>query len=123
MVTPAYAHATFESRPDGTTRIAAEDARELFFHDCEPDRATWAASRLRWQGDKPLAEPSPLSRWPGRPTHVVVALDDRVARPEWLEDEARRWVESDAVITMPGGHSPMLAQPERLADVLVATLD
>ncbi|MCR9092924.1 MAG: alpha/beta hydrolase [bacterium] len=122
MVTPDYAQATFESRADGTRRIAAEDARELFFHDCDPGIATWAVDRLRWQGDRPLAEPSPLSRWPERPTQVVLALDDRVARPEWLLDEARRWIGGGAPITMSGGHSPMLARPEALAEILVSTL-
>ena len=122
MVTPDYAQATFESRPDGTRRIAAEDARELFFHDCDPGLATWAASRLRWQGDRPLAEPSPLTRWPDRPTRIVIALGDRVARADWLEEEAARWTGGEAPITMPGGHSPMLAQPERLAEILSSTL-
>ena len=91
-------------------------------HDCDPGLATWAASRLRWQSDRPLAEPSPLTRWPDRPTRIVIALGDRVARPDWLEEEATRWTGGEAPITMPGGHSPMLAQPERLAEILASTL-
>jgi len=120
MVTPEYAGASFEARPDGAQRIDRKHAEALFYHDCDPETAAWAAARLRWQGAKPLAEPSPIRRWPTGPMHMIVAEDDRVARCDWLLAQASRWPDLGAPIVLEGGHSPMLARPAALADALVA---
>jgi pimeloyl-ACP methyl ester carboxylesterase len=119
MVTREYATAEFEERSDGARRIRGAVATSLFFHDCDEATAAWASRQLRWQGPKPLAEASPLSNWPDRPMQMIVARDDRVARPDWLMGEASHWLGSTAPIILPGGHSPMLSRPALLASVLI----
>jgi pimeloyl-ACP methyl ester carboxylesterase len=120
MVTPEYAQARFEVRPDGAQRVDREVARTLFYHDCDPGVAEWAAQQLRWQGGKPLAEPSPIRRWPTGPMHMIVGAEDRVARCEWLLAQAASWPGLETPVVLEGGHSPMLARPAALADALVA---
>ncbi len=119
MVTPEYANADFDQRADGTQRVSKSAAGPLFYHDCGEATAAWACDQLRWQGKKPLTEPSPLSSWPDRRMHMIVARDDRVARPEWLLGEAPKWLEGTSPIVLPGGHSPMLSRPAALAEALV----
>ena len=91
MVTSEYAEAHFEQRPDGAQRVDREVAKTLFYHDCDPAVAEWAAQQLRWQGGKPLAEASPIRRWPSGPMHMIVGEDDRVARCDWLLAQAASW--------------------------------
>ena len=119
MVTPEYTEAAFEERPDGARRIALANAPALFFHDCDEETAKRATEELRWQGSKPLSEPSPIEVWPAGPMHMIVAEDDRVARPDWLLSEAMRWLEEAPAIVLPGGHSPMLSRPSVLAECLI----
>lgn len=119
MVTEAYAAAEFEERSDGATRISRAMARPLFFDDCDEVTAIWAARQLRWQGSKPLMEASPLADWPEGPMHMIVTQDDRVARIEWLLDEAQKWMPGSAPVVLPGGHSPMLSRPAILAQALI----
>ncbi|MBJ19352.1 MAG: alpha/beta hydrolase [bacterium] len=119
MITSAYAKADFDERADGAQRVSKESAGPLFFHDCSEATASWASDRLRWQGPKPLLEASPLTAWPDRPMHMIVARDDRVARAEWLLGEAPRWLTGALPIVLAGGHSPMLSQPALLAEALI----
>ncbi|MFO0691503.1 MAG: alpha/beta fold hydrolase [Myxococcota bacterium] len=122
MVTPEYASARFDDRSDGARRIDAEAARSVFYGACDAETAAWAASRLRWQGARPLAEPSPLERWPEGPLDVVLTRDDRTVRLEWASKEAARWLGGRPLRVLPGDHSPFLCCPERLADTLEACL-
>ena len=122
MVTDAYADAEFETREDGATRIARDQAGSLFYHDCDEETRRWAVERLRWQGPRPLADPSPLSSWPECAMHMIVATDDRVVRPAWLIEQAPRWLGDAEPILVPGGHSPMLSRPVALADAIESCL-
>jgi hypothetical protein len=48
----------------------------------------------------------------------IVAGDDRLLRPEWL-DQAVRDRLGVTPHTLDGDHTPMLSQPDRLADLLL----
>jgi hypothetical protein len=98
---------------------SAKAAIEILYHDCPPALAEVAAERLRPQARTPHDEPCPLTRFPDVPTSYIVMRDDRMIRPEWSRTAApaRLGVEP---VELPGGHSPMLANPERLADTLIA---
>ena len=98
---------------------SAEAAVETLYHDCEPAAARPAAARLRPQARTPHDQPCPLRRLPDVPTSYIVMRDDRMIRPQWSRATARRRLGVEAV-ELPGGHSPMLADPERLADALIA---
>jgi pimeloyl-ACP methyl ester carboxylesterase len=101
---------------------SAESAIEILYQDCEPGLARAAAARLRPQARTPHDEPCPLERFPEVPTSYVLMREDRMIRPEWSRIACRQRLGIDA-IELPGGHSPMLANPEQLADILIELAD
>ena len=98
---------------------SAQAAIDVLYHDCPSTAAAVAAARLRPQARTPHDEPCPLTRFPDVPTSYVVMRSDRMIRPEWSRTAARRRLGVEPV-ELPGGHSPMLADPARLADALLA---
>ena len=97
---------------------STDAAIKILYHDCDPARARLAAARLRPQARTPHDEPCPLTRFPDVPTSYIVMNDDRMIRPEWSRTAARRQLGVEP-LELPGGHSPMLADPARLADALI----
>lgn len=94
------------------------DAKRVFFHDCDPDLAEWAATRLRPQASKVAVETTPLLEWPKVPCTYVLCTDDRSMPPQW----ARRAVPERLGVTpieLSGGHAPFLSRPGQLADIIV----
>ena len=83
-------------------RLPLETAREL-------------AERLR--PGAPAVGDYPLSQHPDLPTALIYAADDEFFTPEW-----ERFVASELLgvepIEIPGGHFPMVEDPDLLADVL-----
>jgi hypothetical protein len=63
-------------------------------------------------------QPCPLDRLPDVPATYILCTEERAVRPDWSRATAAR-IGAD-VIELPGGHSPFLAQPAALADVLNA---
>lgn len=123
MVTPDYAAARFDTRADGARRIDAAAAGRVFFAECDREIADWAASRLRWQGPRPLSESAPFARWPEVPCDIVLARDDRAVRFEWARVAAMPWLGGREPRVIPGDHSPFLSRPALLARTLADCLD
>jgi len=118
MVTGEFAAAPRFHDADGTEVLSNDAARRLFFHDCTQADASWAVAHLRPQARRPLAEPSPLPTWPDVPQSVILATDDRVVRWEWALPAARARLAGGEPHLLAGGHSPFLARPAELADLL-----
>ena len=96
------------------------DMVEDFFHDVPDDVTKESFSRGEpVQGDGPLAEPWPLDAWPNVPTSGLAGSDDRLFPAEFQRRVARDrlGIELDVI---PGGHLVALADPELVADRLVA---
>jgi pimeloyl-ACP methyl ester carboxylesterase len=91
-----------------------EAAVDVLYHDCDPGQAREFAGRLRPQAPTPHEEPCPLTVFPALPTSYLLMREDRMIRPEWSRMAARGRLGVEP-IELPGGHSPMLAQPEQLA--------
>lgn len=102
---------------DGTASFSPEHAGDVFYGDCSDDDRAWAIANLRRQGLALAAEPCPITSMPAVPTDHVVLDDDRAIPPEWC-----RWMARELLGVEPhelrGGHSPFLAQPAVLADLL-----
>ena len=98
---------------------STDAAIEILYHDCSPALARSVAERLRPQARTPHDERCPLVRFPDVPTSYLVMRDDRMIRPQWSRTAARRRLGVEP-LELPGGHSPMLSDPERLADALIA---
>ena len=120
MVTDAFANAAYDERPDGSRRMRPASAEALFFHDCAPETARWAARQLRFQGPRPLGEPTPLDAWPDAPLDVILTRQDRAVRADWARPEARRWLGEREPLELEGSHSPFLSRPAALAALLDA---
>jgi pimeloyl-ACP methyl ester carboxylesterase len=93
-------------------------ARDVFYFDCDEQIATAALHRLRPQSVNPALIPFTLTEHPRVPTTYVVCDDDRMLRPEWSRHAVRERLNA-TLVEMPGGHSPMLSQPNVLADLLL----
>lgn len=102
---------------DGSASVPEARAAEVFFHDCHWERQRWAWSLLRPQQWRVLQEPCPLSQMPEAESVFIACRDDRVVNPEWVHAIARERF-GVVAMTIAGGHSPMVAAPEGLADVL-----
>lgn len=106
--------------PVGETRWRPEAAARWFFADCSAEVAAWAASRLRGQCWKITSEVSPLSSWPSVPSAYVLGRRDPVINPVWARRAARNALGVEP-IEIDAGHSPFLAAPAALAQVLSDT--
>jgi pimeloyl-ACP methyl ester carboxylesterase len=118
MTQPAFA-AALDPNPDGSTTFRPEAARELVFHDSDPELAQQAASRLRRQAARPLTEPCPFEAMPDVPRAGIVSAVDRLLRPEWLDCAVRERLGVEPHV-LDCDHAPMLSQPGRLAELLLA---
>jgi hypothetical protein len=95
---------------DGSTQWVASAAVELLYPDSAPAVAAAAAARLRPQHWRITAEPSPVTELP--PATYVLCRDDRIIDTAWARSVAADLVE------LPGDHSPFLARPDELAELL-----
>jgi pimeloyl-ACP methyl ester carboxylesterase len=108
-----------EGHPDGSSSWPADAAIEAFYHDCDPAVARWAAGLLRRQTWTVAAEVHPLAAYPDVAARAIVCTEDRVLNAESCARHAAERVGA-TVHRLGGGHSPMLAQPDALARLLLA---
>ncbi len=114
-----FEHVEFTDHGDGLWMVGPNTATEMFFHDVPAATARWAVERLRPQGYAFMTEVTPLQRWPNVPSAYVVCEDDRAVNPSWGRMAARDRLGVDPH-EIAGGHSPFLARPHELADLLHA---
>ncbi len=120
MVTAEFIAAPRFHDADGREVLGNQAARQVFFHDCPEAEAYWAVAMLRPQSPRPLAEPTPLAKWPDVPQTVILARDDRAVRASWAEPAARERLGGGEPVFLPGSHSPFLSRPAALAEILAA---
>jgi hypothetical protein len=101
----------------GRTYWPTDIASELFFHDCPQPHV--AANKLRPQSPTPILETTPLQQFPTIPMHYIGCRGDRAVSASWSEHTARERLGTD-VAWIDGSHSPFLASPEPLADLLIS---
>jgi pimeloyl-ACP methyl ester carboxylesterase len=104
----------------GAMSVDPEFAAECFYHDCAPAAAADAVARLRPMpvgiGPSSAAEPEVVPpAWLTIPSTYVVCTDDRTLHPDAQRDMARHATD---VVTWDTSHSPMLSQPDLVADLL-----
>jgi pimeloyl-ACP methyl ester carboxylesterase len=97
---------------------SAEAARITFYADCTPEDATWAFEHLRPQNSRSLWDrPYPLTELPDTPRGAIAAIDDAAITIEFSRAVTKPRLGVD-LIEIPGAHSPFLARPYELADLL-----
>jgi pimeloyl-ACP methyl ester carboxylesterase len=98
-------------------------ADEFLFHDCPPERLSWAHETVRIVNlQQAVVERYPLQRWPDVPASYIVCADDRTISPEWSRKIARSQLGVEP-IELPGGHCPNVSRPIELAEVLIQLSD
>jgi pimeloyl-ACP methyl ester carboxylesterase len=99
----------------GTSSWDPDTAVKSMYARLPEETARPLAERLR-----PMAMPAdgyPLTAPPDVPTALIYCTDDEFFEPEWERYLARDELGVEP-IELPGGHFPMVEDPERLADVL-----
>jgi len=98
-------------------------ANEFLFHDCPPDRLTWAHATIRVvKAQHAMIERYPLEHWPDVPASYIVCGEDRTIQPAWSRKIARLQLAVEP-IELPGGHCPYISRPTELAEVLIRSVD
>jgi pimeloyl-ACP methyl ester carboxylesterase len=108
-----------ETLEDGSSVFwTFESARFTFYADCKPQDARWAFQKLRPQNSRSLWDrPYPLRHLPETRRAAIAALDDAAVTIEFSRAVTKPRLGVD-LIEIPGDHSPFLARPRELADLL-----
>jgi pimeloyl-ACP methyl ester carboxylesterase len=119
---PAGAPSTFRKgfpfpprNEEGAMVWETEKAIDAMYPRLPPETGRTMAERLR-----PAASPAgeyPLPGHPDVPTVLIYATDDEIFEPAWERFMARELLGIEP-IEIPGGHFPMVEDPESLADLL-----
>ncbi|HEV2704054.1 MAG TPA: alpha/beta hydrolase [Steroidobacteraceae bacterium] len=104
--------------PDGSTRVDAARAAQLFYDDCPDVTRTWALAQLRPHWGRCLSDCVASPAWHRHPSTYVACDRDQVLAPQIQRDTyARR---AQQCLTLASGHSPFLSHPEQLAQALAS---
>lgn len=116
-ISPAFLSAL---RPADGGLLAVDPARtiELFYPDAAPADAAAAAARLRPGATGLPHERIERAAWRARPTCYVVCAGDPIILPSAQRALAART--GAKTVEIAGDHSPFLARPEELAELLLA---
>jgi alpha-beta hydrolase superfamily lysophospholipase len=109
------AHQSTEA--DGGSRWDREGAIAAFYHDVPEHLLDRAVAALRAQRWGPVQGDWPLEAYPDVPLRYVACSDDRIMDPDWQIRMARERLGVTADV-LDCAHSPMLACPVELADLL-----
>jgi pimeloyl-ACP methyl ester carboxylesterase len=101
--------------PDGTTAWDPEVAIEMLYPRLAPESARALAARMRAMAMP--ADDYPLRNHPDVPTALVLAGEDEFFEPAFERFMAREALGIEP-IELPGGHFPMVEEPDRLATLL-----
>ena len=100
---------------DGTTAWERDAAIGAMYTRLAPDDAEALADSLR--PSSPPAGEFPLSGHPDVETALILARKDELFEPDWERFMAREFLGVEP-IELPGGHFPMVEDPEGLASIL-----
>ncbi|SPJ29147.1 alpha/beta fold hydrolase [Falsiruegeria mediterranea] len=93
-------------------------APDLFYHDCPPEALSYAMQRLRPQPIAPQDTPLPTTAaFDSVPKSYIRCAQDRTIPPEYQAQMTRDWP-VERVHVMESSHSPFLADPSGLAELL-----
>lgn len=110
-------------RPSAAGSLEVDPARAsaLFYPDAEPSAAALAAAKLRSGNTGLPGERVERAAWRRRPTTYIVCAEDPIITARAQRGLAKRT--GGTIVEMPGDHSPFLARPAALADLVVPLLD
>jgi pimeloyl-ACP methyl ester carboxylesterase len=101
----------------GRVTMSREDAIKAFYPDVDPAIADTAVSNLRPQWHEAFSKVGPVAPYADSVAQVIYTLDDRIIDPERHRIMAEKRF-GITPVALPGGHSPFLSHPARLAEIL-----
>jgi pimeloyl-ACP methyl ester carboxylesterase len=102
---------------NGSIRISPSSAERYLYHDLSPSMRDWAIPQLRRQSVL-AGMPERLPKLDSKVALAsIVCIDDRAISPEWGRAAARNALHVEPY-EISGSHSPFLARPAELADLL-----
>jgi pimeloyl-ACP methyl ester carboxylesterase len=104
---------------DGAMSVDPAVAPAVFYHDCDDELTATAVSHLRGMGFGVIqdSDAPPPAAWKQIESTYVVCKDDQTIAPE---SQRKMATNADHVVELDGSHSPMLAQPAVVADLLAS---
>jgi pimeloyl-ACP methyl ester carboxylesterase len=122
MAVPGFFDPLVKHEDGSTSWPNLEAATSAFYPDCSAEDAAWAYARLRHQNTSSLwGSPYPLDSWPPGRRVAIIGADDEAVTPAYAIHVCRTRLGIEP-IEVPGGHSPFLARPAQLADMLTRTI-
>ncbi|MHA6344777.1 alpha/beta fold hydrolase [Roseivivax sp. CAU 1761] len=105
---------------DGRTfSIRPEAARDVFYQDCPPAAVARALDLLCPKPVAPQATPLTLgANWQAVPRSYIICEEDNAVPTELQREMAPAAARPEHIHSLPGSHSPFMARPEALADLL-----
>jgi len=104
---------------EGLLGVAEGRARNVFYGDVDPVTAAQAEARLRPQAASSFGQPVRAAAWRAVPSTYLVGTEDRAIPPA----AQRTWsARASETVELATSHSPFLAQPSVLAELLSARL-
>jgi pimeloyl-ACP methyl ester carboxylesterase len=108
-----------QSHDDGTSTLDPALAPDLLYGDCAADDIERALGLLRPQHDATVTAAPGVAAWRERPTTYVVCGADQAVPPSHQRVMAAR-IPDVAIVEWPdASHSPFMARPAEVADLLV----
>lgn len=105
---------------DGLT-IKVKDAKNVFYHDCEPEVAEEMEALLVPQASTVFTTTIVHDTWKVIPSTYIITMNDRTAMTPAIQEYFIDTIAKDCkfnVVKMETGHSPFLAKPEETAAVI-----
>jgi pimeloyl-ACP methyl ester carboxylesterase len=114
--TPPGRPITFDDK--GYLSFPPSVAASIFYHDCPPDVVVEALGHLRPQASLPIVETTPLQAWPDVSADYIACREDRLLARAHAVDVVQDRLGTE-IVEMDGGHSPFLARPDDLVQLLL----
>lgn len=105
---------------DGRLEVASEQAAELFYPDADQEIATRMAAMIRPGNTGLRGERIGRAAWHDRRTDYIVCTDDPIVLPSGQRAIATRM--GCPIHDIGGDHSPFLARPGELAELLMGII-
>lgn len=112
--------ATLQADAGGYLWLPTASVAANFAQDVSPATARLIAATQGPINSKAFAEPTSNAAWQYKPNYYIVAAQDRMIAPD-LERAYAEKIHATTT-TLQTGHVPMLSQPKRVAEVILAAV-
>jgi pimeloyl-ACP methyl ester carboxylesterase len=110
--------ATLQADAGGYLWLPADSVAKNFAQDVPAATARLIAATQGPIAAKAFADTTTVAAWKNKPNYYIVATKDRMIAPELEQAFAKKL--NAITTTLPTGHVPMVSQPAKVAEVIIA---